>query len=153
MGAGIRSCVEVFRDGKWELLTEPLFKVPYYEYLPQPANTHSSEPLQCQNYNLFSWLAGVRGQYYPLKDPVGLPRDISPEAKDKMSGPYLYSHSFYTLKELTHVNYTKRAFHWEKERLEDVLGDEFFDMIRILRKYCAKTVRDCSKIRIIICFD
>ena len=152
MSTGILSCVEVCKRGVWEYLPDPLFPNWEFKYFPNK-QAMTCEPLQSQNYSLFGFLSGVRGEMDPLKEPVGLPKDISDPAKKYLSQSHFFCHSFYTLKELTKVNYTRRVSHLGKETLNDVLGDEYFNMIKTLKKYCASTVRDCSKIRVLFCFD
>jgi len=60
-----------------------------------------------RNYQLFSILADVRGDYSPIVEPRGIPEDASTGYKymcDRWGGD-AHSHSYYTLTELLNVNW------------------------------------------------
>lgn len=60
-----------------------------------------------RNYQLFSILADVRGDYSPIVEPRGIPEDASTGYKymcDRWDGD-AHSHSYYTLTELLNVNW------------------------------------------------
>jgi len=62
-----------------------------------------------RNYQLFSILADVRGNYSPIVEPRGIPEDASYGYKymcDQWDGD-AHSHSYYTLTELLNVDWTE----------------------------------------------
>ncbi len=94
MGCDIHAFVEKRTEGKWECITE----IEDDEGYLSPKKQIYSE----RNYSLFGILAGVRGDSKPIKEPVGLPDDVSEMVK-KISDQWDsdgHSHSYYTLKEL-----------------------------------------------------
>ena len=64
--------------------------------------TYAYEADGDRNYNLFSVLAGTRGECLPLYDPRGLPDDISDKAKKKYEdwGTDAHTPSWLTTQEL-----------------------------------------------------
>lgn len=105
MGCDIHLYLERLYDGKW-------VNIDYWQYnrYYNEAEPDSSEPkmyhvgaYQGRNYELFSILAGVRnyGRNKPIKQPRGLPVDISSVTKEGYGdGSYLHTPSWYTMKEL-----------------------------------------------------
>jgi hypothetical protein len=65
-----------------------------------------------RNYELFSLLAGVRGDLEPIKDIRGIPEDASTGYLykcNKWKGD-AHSHSYYTLDELLNVDWSKYKY-------------------------------------------
>ena len=90
-----------------------------------------------RNYQLFSILADVRGDYSPIVEPRGIPEDASTGYKymcDQWDGD-AHTHSYYTLTELLNVNWEEYddchldGFLQSLERMKEI--DEDTDNIRM----------------------
>jgi len=57
MGCDIHGFIEVKHKGKWEC--------------------YDKIPLRTRNYDLFSLIAGIRGNEKPISEPKGIPEDVS----------------------------------------------------------------------------
>ena len=90
-----------------------------------------------RNYQLFSILAGVRGDYSPIVEPRGIPKDASSGYKYMCRGweGDAHSHSYYTLTELLNVNWEEYddchldGFLQSLERMKEI--DEDTDNVRM----------------------
>jgi hypothetical protein len=82
--------------------------------------TYAYEADGDRNYNLFSVLAGTRGECLPLYDPRGLPDDISDKAKKKYEdwGTDAHTPSWLTTQEF------KECLSTTIKRSEDSYRDE-----------------------------
>lgn len=124
MGTDIHMACEVRRNGKWGLVTDRVFKNPWYR--PDSESSWAKEeytnvPYDCRNYNLFAILADVRNgrgfagcktgeTFNPISTPKGYPEDMCDELKgdinyydyDERAGFLSNEHSasWLTLKEL-----------------------------------------------------
>lgn len=95
MGCDIHIFVEKRINNKWECITE--IEEEEDGYLSPKKDIYSE-----RNYSLFGLLAGVRGDAKPIKEPAGLPEDVSEIVKkisDRWNGDG-HSHSYYTLEDL-----------------------------------------------------
>ena len=90
-----------------------------------------------RNYQLFSILADVRGDYSPIVEPRGIPEDASTGYKymcDRWDGD-AHSHSYYTLTELLNVDWEEYGdcylgeFLQSIERMKEI--DENTDNVRM----------------------
>lgn len=95
MGTDIHMACEVRHDGKWELVTDKVFKNSWYrpdsEY-SWAQEEYTNVPYDSRNYNLFAILADVRngrgfagvktGEVFnPISTPKGYPADMCDELK------------------------------------------------------------------------
>ena len=95
-----------------------------------------------RNYQLFSILAGVRGEHSPIVEPSGIPEDVSTGYEymcDQWEGDS-HSHSYYTLTELLNVN-------WEE--YDDCYLDDFLQSIERLKEID----EDTDNVRMCFFFD
>lgn len=83
---------------KW-VLANPVF--PNYQYSEEGWLQKDGCFTNC-NYNLFSYLAGVRGMHDAIKDPCGVPSDMSDALQEVWDEEKEWSHTptWYTMKEL-----------------------------------------------------
>lgn len=101
MGCDIHGYCEVYKDGKWEMVSG----------FPDTYNPEKlgNEPYGGRNYRLFSLLADVRnyGDIIPISQPRGVPKDASDDYKaivKQWSGDG-HSHSYLILDELLLVDF------------------------------------------------
>ncbi len=110
MGTDIHMAAEVRKNGKWELVTDKVFKNPWYQ--PDVSKQHdwskdefTSIPYDGRNYNLFAMLADVRNGYgfagcitgerlNPISEPKGYPEDMCQELQDDLN-PAVYNQEGY----------------------------------------------------------
>lgn len=107
MGCDIHMRAEVLKDGKWEMVGEV-----FEGY----NNAKSAEPYDGRNYELFSFLAGVRNRFdiIPISEPKGYPDDISKEVKKELEddwGSDGHSASYLTLEELINADWKRKIKH------------------------------------------
>lgn len=124
MGTDIHMACEVRRNGKWELVTDKVFKNRWYNPDSESSwakDEYTDVPYDCRCYNLFAILADVRNGYgfagcrtgdsfNPISLPKGYPEDMCDELKsdiddyayDERAGFLSNEHSasWLTLKEL-----------------------------------------------------
>lgn len=102
MGTDIHMACEVRRNGRWELVTDKVFKNSWYR--PDSKYNWAQEeytnvPYNRRCYNLFAILADVRngrgfagckiGEYFnPISMPKGYPEDMCEELKRDISNEY-----------------------------------------------------------------
>lgn len=102
MGTDIHMACEVRRNGKWELVTDKVFKNSWYR--PDSKYSWAQEeytyiPYDSRCYNLFAILADVRNgrgfagvkigeAFNPISEPKGYPEDMCDELKRDISGDY-----------------------------------------------------------------
>lgn len=124
MGCDIHINVEVQQfDGKWRKAID------------------ESVCYKMRNYELFGFLAGVRGSLEPVKEPDGLPHDLSSEVKTQFKLEQAHhTATSYTLKELMLV-------------LEDCPSRLFADFVEWVDSCYALTDFSNDQIRFIIWFD
>ena len=102
MGTDIHMACEVKRNGKWELVTDKVFKNSWY----RPDSEYSWEqeeytyiPYDNRCYNLFAILADVRNgtgfagvktgeAFNPISEPKGYPEDMCSELQSDVNGDY-----------------------------------------------------------------
>lgn len=83
-----------------------------------------------RNYNLFAILAGVRNKYdiIPIKEPRGLPEDLSPNVlrESEYAEGDGHSYSYYTFKEL-------KEYDWDNNSVENeaYVGEETYKKFKI----------------------
>ena len=131
MGTDIHMACEVRRNGKWELVTDKVFKNSWYrldsEYSWEQEE-YTNVPYDNRCYNLFAILADVRngsgfagckiGEYFnPISTPKGYPEDMCDELKgdinyydyDERTGLLSNEHSasWLTLKELLEYDWNQ----------------------------------------------
>ena len=123
MGCDIHLAVEVRTDGRWQrVLPPPEARDPWYVEEAALGKTWAIALVDKtwysdRNYELFSILAGVRGNQEPIDEPRGLPGDMSPEVAalqgympdDISLGDH--SHSWLTLAELQAYPWPFRTRH------------------------------------------
>lgn len=103
MGCDIHMYVEKKVNDEWKPVKGPN---PYYgKYDWEKEKTRYANWIYTgRNYDLFSLLADVRndGNYKPISEPKGLPKDVSGTIKHESDkwGWDAHSHSYFTLKEL-----------------------------------------------------
>lgn len=105
MGCDIHISVEKKVKGIWTGVSDKFApKNPYWTESAKPGSWNYKKNYWRlgRNYDLFSILAGVRGEWEPMISPRGLPEDCSKLTLKKYSLDKLDAHteSFYTLKEL-----------------------------------------------------
>jgi hypothetical protein len=162
MGCDIHSFAEVKRNGKWERLTEKVFK--------SWDGSLIDAPFDLRNYSVFGFLADVRNysDCKPLSQPKGFPQDsewlneIHKKDKDLTNLRYYledgdyHSHSFFTLKELVDFDYEQtfedgRAEVSEEPKIityREHLWEKYFDDIDVL-----KTLGEPEDVRVVFWFD
>jgi hypothetical protein len=159
MGCDIYSICQVYDNGDWQTVTDPIF--PYYE------NRLTAEPFSTRHYGLFGFLANVRNySAVPfLSEPKGLPQDFEIEWYFDR-----HSHSWFTLRELLDFDYDRE---FEDRRVtrqvspnffnggitgeigegtvttfRDFLGPNYFKTLDIMQSLGAP-----ENVRVIFCFD
>lgn len=149
MGCDIHSYAEVRHNGRWRHADGPIV-TPIDEW------ADPSEPFGWRGYNMFGFLAGVRNRNMPLiREPRGLPDDVSDEVRNEHGGdPTLWhSASWLTLAELLDYDYDQpvSSVRWEglvTGPLRDVLGETFFQHLNDLGKLGAP-----EDVRVVFWFD
>lgn len=133
--------------GKWEKVGN-VFSTSSYSYRGLAGTT--CEPFQERNYELFGFLAGVRGDIpCAFGGRRGVPYDMSPEVYEQyLKSRYGYhSHSWVLLRELLDVDYdTQLTLYGTTLRVQ--FGDEYFEALDEL-----KILGDPEDVRIIFWFD
>ena len=111
-----------------------------------------------RNYYLFGVLAGVRYDIDPISEPKGIPDDCCYPIKSKIEGYGSdgHSHSYFTLKELLDVDWTKYQGivtykDWNVERTVDRTGwlNDFMTAIDKMKEIDP----DPNKVRCVFFFD
>lgn len=113
MGVDIHIRAEVRKNGKWELVEEPVFKSNWDGRL-------TVKPFDGRDYKLFSVLANVRnsnkgevGHIVPISQPKGWPEDASEGFKqiwfysDDDDDDCLFAKSYLTLKEILDYDWNR----------------------------------------------
>ena len=159
MGCDIHSCVEIKKDGKWTLLTDPLF--PGYE-------APTTEPFDVRHYGMFGFLANVRNYsgVEPLSPQKGFPEDGSVWVTEAREDSDYHSPSWFTVAELLAVDYEKEILDWrvmrgndgaakaeseaecQRLKLKDFLGETYMECLGTL-----KTLGPPEDVRVVFAFD
>lgn len=108
MGCDIHIFVEIRKNDKWEYFNEDHFSN-VYSHIGESEKTNA--PFDWRSYNMFSFLAGVRGgDIKPIKEPAcDIPEDVSENVKNKKESwdGDGHSHSFLTARELVEFDYNQ----------------------------------------------
>ena len=117
MGCDIHLFVEVNQNNMWESVDEWEDEDGYTSVV------YDKRYYSSRNYDLFALLANVRNYHgtTPIKNPIGLPSDVSDVVKQHSEdyGVDGHSHSYYTLTELLEIDWDgaiKEAGYIEDER-------------------------------------
>ena len=111
MGTDITMIAEVRGNGKWEMVTEKVFKNPWYdpksEYFKNQSK-FTNVPFDIRNYNVFAMLANIRNEndINPISELKGFPEDLSKESKEHFFSSY---GSYLTLKELLDYDWKQKC--------------------------------------------
>lgn len=167
MGLELESFIEIKNKYEWELITKDLFPCEDYEN-----REDSKQPFRTRNNNFFGWIADLNNnsEIKPLDRPRGLPNNLSKVLKKefKDNDVFNYTYTYFTLKELLYIDYTKliedrkintpgkklstaKKGEGEFMSLKDFLGMDVMKSLEILRK----EFKNCnnSNIRIIFRFS
>ena len=111
MGCDIHIRAEVKKGKNWQAVG-PVFKSSW----SSEEGKLISEPYSSRNYELFSFLAGVRNRFgiTPIAEPKGWPKDMSEELKKDLEDDWNsdgHSASWFTLKELEDADWDTTVRH------------------------------------------
>lgn len=128
MGTDIHMACEIYKNGKWNLVTENVFPNVWYDPTSKfdwAREQYTNVPFTMRSYDTFAILADVRNghgfagcitgdRFNPISEPKGYPEDMSDELKsdDTYLLSYEHSASYFTLKELMDYDWeqTSRTF-------------------------------------------
>ncbi|MCK9447315.1 hypothetical protein M0Q50_10730 [bacterium] len=161
MGCDIHTYVEVRENDIWEYFYVKIFS--YTDYNRGYIKNSCCDPFGWRSYTMFSFLGDVRNYngIQPIKDNIGLPKDISKDVKEieLQDSDDNHSHSYITLKELIEYDYDisyKSTNYTDGDLLteddiyvpRDNLNDLFFIHIEEL-----KQLGEPDDVRIVFWFD
>lgn len=140
MGCDIHCYAERRVNNQWEKVGD------HFEYSERDKTYYEKDkgdrPFFNRDYDLFAFLAGVRGYLFPIHPPKGIPEDVSQEvlSEFKSWGVDAHTPSFLTLKELLDYNYS--------DGVRETLGNDFFIVLDEL-----KELGSPEDVRIVFWFD
>lgn len=144
MGCDIHCFVEHKNKetGEWEKVEG---KWGTYEGWREDDSSPSYRPVYSGgNYQLFGYLAGVRGEEYDIRsEQRGYPSDAHPDHLKHIDDGDLHSHSYFMLTELLNWN-----LWWDKEAQEDVkwFYEDVIGQLMLIDE-------DWDNVRLLFCFD
>lgn len=161
MGADIHVFVQAKNEktgNEWKTLQL------YTQNLETGAFEKAYTVLETRNYDLFSFLAGVRGCYEPIDYPRGWPKDITPDVRDYMyyknddadeddvGEEWLHSYTWYDYLELKLFARTPEAIVKDDFKNYNPVQNFVDGIDTILDAYWIWNVKP-GEVRVLIAFD